>query len=268
MKTISTFAALMAWTVLAGERGGGGGTWCDSRFQVSGFALALDDFSRTANSDEFMKQLPGVAQNDSKFLAVFKPIVAKQFGGDLMKKAVETRLRARCKPAQMSEALARLRTPSIGRMLALEAEATTPAGKDKIRKYAQIYQIAPPPEDRLDAVSALDQSSGLTDFTVDSIIAVMRGMLSGSIGDSELAEQLQDYRTSMRTQVQTGVQLSLLATYHGVTKADLRQYARELNSEPLKTVYAQMKQSMLEVFEERARAAGEDLRVQTAPKSD
>src|SRR5258708_36931835 len=127
MKTISTFAALMAWTVLAGAQSRDCATLSHSLLQVSGFALALDDFSRTANSDEFMKQLPGVAQNDSKFLAVFKPIVAKQFGGDLMKKAVETRLPARGKPSQMSQALARPRPSSIGRTVPLRAERTAPS---------------------------------------------------------------------------------------------------------------------------------------------
>jgi hypothetical protein len=268
MKNISTIAILVLCAGFANAQTPDCARLSHSMLETSGFALALDDFARTANSDEFMQQLPGVAQGDSNFVTIFKPIVAKEFASDPMKKAVEARLQAKCKPAQMSQALAKLHDPFIARMLAIEAEATTPAGKEKIQKYAKMYQIAPPTEDRLDLANALDQSSSLTDFTVDSIVAVMRGMLSGSMGDADLAQQLSEYRTAMRPQVQTGLQISLLATYHGVSKADLQQYAKELNSEPLKTVYSQMRQSMLEVFEERAHAVGEDLRAQAPAKSD
>ena len=263
MKNLSTIAILVLWAGFAGAQNPDCAALSHTALEASGFAVALDDFSRNANSDEFMQQLPGVAQTDSNFLTVFKPIVAKEFASDLIKKAVEARLEAKCKPAQMSQALARLHDPFVARMLAIEAEATTPEGKEKIKKYARIYQLAPPPDDRLDAVTALDQSSGLTDFTVDSVFAVVRGMLSGSNGESQALDQLKEYRASFRAQIQSGVQLSMLATYHDVSKPDLRQYAKELSTEPLRTLYAQLRQSMLEVFEERAHAAGEDLRAQT-----
>ncbi len=268
MKTIRTIAILVLWAGFAGAQTPDCAALSHSVLEASGFAVALDDFARNANSDQFMQQLPGVAQTDSNFLTLFKPIVVKEFSSDLMKKAVEARLQSKCKPAQMSQALARLHDPFVARMLALEAEAATPAGKEKLQRYAKIYQLAPPPDDRLDAVTALDQSSGLTDFTVDSVFAVVRGMLSGSNGESQALEQLTEYRASFRAQIQSGVQLSMLATYHDVSKPDLRQYAKELSTEPLKTLFAQLRQSMLEVFEERAHAAGEDLRAQTSQKSD
>ena len=268
MKNISTLAFVVLWAGFASAQTPECARLSHSMLETSGFALALDDFARTATSDEFLQQLPGVAQGDSNFVTIFKPIMAKEFASDPMKKAVEARLQAKCKPAQMSQALARLHDPFVARMLAIEAEATTPAGKEKLQRYAKIYQLAPPPDDRLDAVSALDESSGLTDFTVDSIFAVVRGMMSGAESNSQVLEQLTEYRSQFRAQMQTGIQLSLLATYHDVSKPDLRQYAKELSSEPLKTVYVQMKQSMLEVFEERAHAVGEDLRAQTQAKTD
>src|SRR5258708_12240066 len=203
MKTIRTIAILVLWAGFAGGQTPDCAALSHSVLEASGFALALDDFARNANSDQFMQQLPGIAQTDSNFLTVFKPIVVKEFASDLMKKGVEARLQSKCKPAQMSQALARLHDPFVARMLALEAEAATPAGKEKLQRYAKIFQLAPPPDDRLDAVTVLDATSGLTDFTLDSVFAVARAILSGSHADSPTLHQFTNSRPSFTAHIQT-----------------------------------------------------------------
>jgi hypothetical protein len=54
--------------------------------------------------------------------------------------------------------------------------------------------------------------------------------------------------------------LSLSVTYHGVTRVDLQQYARELNAPPLKRFYMQLSKTFVEIAHERALAIGQELK--------
>jgi hypothetical protein len=48
--------------------------------------------------------------------------------------------------------------------------------------------------------------------------------------------------------------------YHGVTRPELQQYAKELSSEPLRGFHALVQKVFLEIVEERSRAMGQDLK--------
>ena len=68
--------------------------------------------------------------------------------------------------------------------------------------------------------------------------------------------------------MQNNVALSMSVTYHGVTRVDLQQYARELAAPPLKKFYAQISKTFVEITHERAQAIGQELKKAVpAPKS-
>ena len=60
--------------------------------------------------------------------------------------------------------------------------------------------------------------------------------------------------------MQNNIALSMSVTYHGVTRVDLQQYARELTSPPLKRFYGQVSKTFVEITQERALAIGQELK--------
>jgi hypothetical protein len=56
-------------------------------------------------------------------------------------------------------------------------------------------------------------------------------------------------------------------TYHGITRPELLQYAKELSAPPLKGFYRQVRKSFIEIVRERSIAIGQDLRKTLGPPS-
>jgi hypothetical protein len=63
--------------------------------------------------------------------------------------------------------------------------------------------------------------------------------------------------------MQNNIELSMSVTYHGVSRVDLQQYAKELASPALKTFYAQVSRTFVEITQERAQEIGQDLKKAT-----
>jgi hypothetical protein len=177
-----------------------------------------------------------------------------------MRRELEARLLAQCDPGKMAGAIEAMKSPLVTRMLALEAEAGTPEGQEKVKRYARAIQVVPPPDERLDAIAILDDSAGSSDLAADAVIVVTRGMLSGVGDHSNAVEDLVRHRNDLKMSMRNALEASMLCTYKSVPRAEILQYARELRSAPLKTFYDQAKQAFLEVMEERAQAAGADLK--------
>jgi hypothetical protein len=60
--------------------------------------------------------------------------------------------------------------------------------------------------------------------------------------------------------MQNNIELSMSVTYHGVSRMDLQQYAKELASPELKSFYAQVSRTFVEITQERAQEIGQDLK--------
>jgi hypothetical protein len=235
--------------------------------ELSGFNQSIDHMADVISSDQFMQQIRGRASAE-EFIAIFQPILEKEFNAALLHREMESRVAAQCNPEQMTQALQRMQTPFVARMLALESEVNTAEGQKKLKRYINIAQTMPPTDDRIDALDALDASIGASDFATDSTIAVMRGMMNGLGAPPEVVAQVQGHRKDIKTQVQNNVELSMAVMYHGVTRPELQQYAKELSSEPLKGFNGQVKKVFLELMEERSQAIGQDLKkAMTAKKS-
>jgi hypothetical protein len=227
--------------------------------ELSGLNQSILDMTQMMNSEQFMQQVSRGQSGNADF-AKFKPIMVKDFDGTIMRRELESRLLAQCDPATMASAIDAMKSPLVSRMLALEAEAGTPAGQEKVKRYARAIQVVPPPDDRLDAVAILDDSAGSSDLAADAVIVVTRGMLQGAGDQSDASEELSRHRKDIKMSMRNALQVSMLCTYKTVARAEILQYAKELQSGPLKAFYDQAKQAFLEVMENRARAAGADLK--------
>jgi transaldolase len=160
----------------------------------------------------------------------------------------------------MTQTVQRLQSPFVARMLALEAEGNKPEGQAKIQKYIKIAQMNPPTEERIDALDAIDASSGSSDLVTDFTLAFLTGMMTGVGAPTDVVEQLRAHRKDLKAQMQNNIELSMSVTYHGVSRVDLQQYAKELASPALKAFYAQVSRTFVETTHERAQEIGQDLK--------
>lgn len=227
--------------------------------ELSGFNQSLDHMAEIMSSDQFMQQVRG-RESLEEFSAIFIPIIKKEFNASLLRQQMQSRMAAHCNPGQMTQTVQRLQAPFVARMLSLEAAASTPEGQEKIKKYIKIAQMAPPTDDRMDALDAIDASSGASDLVTDFTLAFLTGMMTGVGAPPEIADQLRSRRKELKAQMQNNIELSMAVTYHGVTRVDLQQYAKELAAPPLKGFYGEVSKTFVEITEERARAIGQDLK--------
>ncbi|HEY4677299.1 MAG TPA: hypothetical protein VIJ01_09065 [Candidatus Angelobacter sp.] len=227
--------------------------------ELSGFNQSLDFMSDIMSSDQFMQQVRG-QQSLEQFAAVYIPIVKKEFNARLLRQGMQSRMAAHCNLEQMTQTVQRLQSPFVARMLALDAATSTPEGQEKIKRYIKIAQLNPPTDDRMDVLDALDAASGSSDLVTDFTLAYLSGMMTGLGAPPEVVEQLRARRNELKAQMQNNIGLSMSVTYHGVTRADLQQYAKELAAPPLKRFYGELGKTFIEITEERARAIGQDLK--------
>lgn len=260
MKILATLAILSSLAIPAVAQQGDCASLTHQALELSGLNQSILDMTQMMKSDQFMQQVSQSRAGSSDFANKFKPIMMKDFDGSLMRQELETRVLADCDPERMSAAIAAMKTPLVSRMLTVEAEAGRPENMEKNNRCVRAAQVVPPPDDRMDAIADLDDSSGASDLAADALIVMNRGMLEGAGIHFNGADYLERHRQDLKVSKSKDVQVSMLCTYKSVSRADILQYAGELRSEPLKSFYDQAKQAFLEVMEERARAAGADLK--------
>lgn len=226
---------------------------------LSGFNQSIDHLAALMASDDFMQQFRGRESTD-EFITIFKPIMIKRFNPESLRQDMQARVAARCNAAQMEQTVARLQSPVVAKMLALEAATNTPEGQEKLKRYINIAKTVPPTDDRMEALDALDASFGASDFVTDMVMAVTSGMLSGVGAPPDVIAQFQTHRKDLKLQMQNNVELSMSVTYHGVTRPELLQYAREVGAPPLKGFYTLINKAFVEIVGERSLAIGQDLK--------
>ena len=227
--------------------------------ELSGFNQSLDFMSDIMSSDQFMQQVRG-QQSLEQFAAVYIPIVKKEFNARLLRQEMQSRMVAHCNLEEMTQTVQRLQSPFVVRMLALDTAASTPEGQEKIKRYIKIAELNPPTDDRMDALDAIDAASGASDLVTNFTLAYLSGMMTGLGAPAEVVDQLRSRRNELKAQMQNNIALSMSVTYHGVSRVDLQQYAKELAAPPLKRFYGELSKTFVEITEERARAIGQDLK--------
>jgi hypothetical protein len=235
--------------------------------ELSGFNQSLDRMAGIMSSDEFMQRIRGREPMED-FAALFRPIVMKEFNATLLRQEMQSRMAAHCNLEEMTQTVQRLQAPFVARMLSLEAATSTPEGQEKIKRYVKIAQINPPTDDRIDALDAVDASAGSSDMVTDFSLTFITGIMTGVGAPPEVVEEVRSRRKELKAHVQNNIELSMSVTYHGVTRVDLQQYARELGAPPLKTFYAQMSKTFVEITAERSRAIGQDLKKAIATRQN
>jgi hypothetical protein len=260
MKTLVAFAILLSFAIPAVAQNGDCSALTHQALELSGLNQSISDMTQMMNSEQFMQQVSRGQSGSSDFATKFKPIIMKDFDGSVMRRELEARLFSQCDPATMAGAISAMKSPLVSRMLAIEADAGKPENLEKNNRCVRAAQVVPPPDERMDAIAALDDSSGTSDLAADALIVMTRGMFEGAGIHFNAADYLARHRQDLKMSKSNALQVSMLCTYKSVPRAEILQYAKELSSAPLKTFYDQAKQAFLEVMEERAHAAGADLK--------
>ena len=260
MKTLLALTFLFTLALPAIAQQGDCPALTHQALELSGLNQSILDMTQMLNSERFMQQVSQRHSGSSGVSSTIKRILMKDFDGSVMRNELETRVLAQCDPAQMSQAIAVMRSPLVAKMLVLEANAAKPENTEKNNRCVRAAQVVPPPDERMDAVADLDDSSGASDFATDALIVMNRGMLEGGGFHFEGSDYLERHRQDLKANKSKDVQVSMLCTYESVSRAEILEYSNELRSGPLKTFYDQAKQALLAVMEERARAVGADLK--------
>ena len=234
---------------------------------MSGFNRSLDRMAEIMSSDQLMERIRG-RESMEEFVAIYRPIVIKEFNANVLRTEMQSRMAAHCNAEQMNQTIQRLQTPLVVRMIALEVAADTPEGQEKIKRYIKIAQINPPTDDRMDALDALDASAGSSDLVTDFSLAFVTGIMTGVGAPPEVVEEVRSHRKELKARTQNSIELSLSVTYHGVTRIELQQYARELSAPPLKGFYEQLNKAFVEITAERSLAIGQDLKKAVAARQN
>ncbi len=227
--------------------------------ELSGFNQSLDHLTDVLSGPEFMEQMRGRASAE-EFIKMFQPLMQKEFDGALLRKQMEERVAARCNPEKMAQVIVKLQTPLVAKMVMLEEATNTPEGQAKLKKYIKIASVVPPTDDRVEDIDAIDASSGASDFATDMITSIWQGLMTGFGAPPEFVAQMQGHRKELKAQMQNSTELSMSVTYHGVTRPELQQYAKELGVQPLKGFYVQVNKVFVEIVQERSQALGQDLK--------
>ena len=229
-------------------------------FEMSGVNQQIDQMAQIFSSEDFLRQLEANSQDGGKAASIFTSILRKNLDGPSLKKDLMQRFLTRCSTWQISPAIQEMQTDFVARMLKLEADVYTPEGQERIQKYARIMQIAPPPDWQLENADAFDQKAGITEYTVDYLLAVKRGILTGMGAPPDVVAQLKEQRKLLKVQIENGILASIILTYNGVSKADLAKYGNELSTGPLRWYFDTVHKSLVEILLERSTAIGHDIK--------
>jgi hypothetical protein len=225
---------------------------------LNGTYRELEHASELAGSDAFLKETAPGRRPDPRFVAVLRPILVKTFDGEVLKREIRRRLVAHCHP-QIAQVVEALKAPLVARMVELEADAADPKSRDERKSY--IASVGKnPPEARMKAIQALDKATGSSDLVRRTTVVTVRGMLDGVGEPPSILAQVESHVAAEQSQLEKATQLNMLFTYRNVSTADLENYAKAITTEPLKSFARQVEEAMLEMFEQRCHAMGQEMR--------
>ena len=83
--------------------------------EVSGFTQSIDEMTQLMSSEEFLKRTLVGREVPPELMEAFKPLLQKNFNGEVMRKELESSLAAGCNPEQLTQAVQRMQTPLVAR---------------------------------------------------------------------------------------------------------------------------------------------------------
>jgi hypothetical protein len=175
---------------------------------------------------------------------------------------------------RMAAALATMRSPLARRITELELSGSSPDAQPELRGFAARLQNAPPAATRLAAVRRLDGVSGATSLSLESLGALLHGLVTGmapsmpaarrpSPGDVDalVAQTLKQTEPALRA----ATEVSLLFAYRSLSDAELEEYVAQSESEPMQWFFAALRGAFVDTIRRGSAEFGRKLSLVIGP---
>lgn len=252
---------------LAFGQPGNCGSMVNEALELSGFIHDIEFQGANANVPEFIQAVIASWHLPPNSSTVVQQALRKGFDPATVKAALGALIGAKCKPEHMQQVIQQLRLPLLAKMTSLENAVKSPQGQNELVQFLKMHPQEMAGLPRLAALQTLDRSLGMADFTAKLNLAVQSGMADG-LGIRGAKNIKATYVGSWAKAQIGGSALEVsLYTYRSVDDKDLNDYVHILTSEPIKSFYTTVMESMLVVNEQRAKIVGEEIRNNLPPGS-
>jgi hypothetical protein len=238
-----------------------------SALDESGFFADIDAQAALAGSPELAKNVIESWQLPATSGPVVQAAMRKGLDAAVLKAELLKLVAARCVPAKMNQVVGQLSDPLVVKIVAMETAAKSPQGLTELSNYERTHGQDIPGLPRMAQLTKMDNSIGLTDFSLKLFLAVQSGMADG-LGVRGAKNIKATYIGEMGKAWFGGSNLhASIFTYRAVSDQDLRQYVQILSTEPVKGFYVLTMQSLLTIYEQRGGIIGEEIKNNLPPGS-
>lgn len=233
----------------------------------SGFNADIEAQAALAGSPDIAKRVIESWQLPATSGPAVQAAMRKGMDADLLKAELLKLVAARCVPGKMKQVVDQLSDPLVVTIVAMETAAKSSEGLKELNNYARTHSQDIPGLPRMALLTKLDNSLGLTNFSLKSFLTVQSGMADG-LGVRGAKNIKATYIGDLGNALFGGENLQVnIYTYRAVSDQDLRRYVQILSTEPVKRFYVLTMQSLLAVYEQHSRIVGEEIRSNLPPGS-
>ncbi len=185
---------------------------------------------------------------------------AAAFNSERMRSSVERDMIANCDPQLMSDYLKGLQTAIASKMMAMEADADTPEGRQQIEHYVNVMRLQSPRESRVKLVDQLIEAQGVSEFLAEATVGMDLELRLAMMMMPAKKGELEEATAVARARTQKATELAMLYTYRNATDDELRDYIAVYNSEPFYAFVTTSNKALVKAVRAEARGLAIDLK--------
>lgn len=182
--------------------------------------------------------------------------ITKNISADRLIKNVETSISTGCNPQEMTAVLAKVKTPLVQKMRALEAAPNSQAGAEKVRAYLASPKAKTHTEKRTKLVDDLMIAIDGSNLLVSTIVETSRGMMEGMGAPPATPDQVIEMRSRVQGQADKQMKTAMFAIYRDATDDELAQYLAIEQSPEFRTFNQAFSKAVSTSMGTEARAIG------------
>ena len=229
------------------------GTAIDSALNLSGFndaARAMPEQVRE-QIDQQMRSNEGMPPETRKQLA---GIAMRTFYAPGIVRSVKQNLMKDCDLGMLQSTIHELQSVTAQRIRQQEALSMTPDGQKGVNAFYADLEANPPAASRMALLERMDRSLAITDSTLDMILAISKGMVTGFGGKWGEPAEVEAMKLEYRRSIHNAMIANQLFTYRNISDEDLGRYVSIYETPAVHKFSDQLQQSMLQTMVERSEA--------------
>ncbi|HLK66181.1 MAG TPA: hypothetical protein VKU19_22255 [Bryobacteraceae bacterium] len=236
----------------------------------------VDQVMQLSGATDLINSLPQVQTQmesvitNSELTAVERQRLRNILRGSFLPAKITSGVRERfvssCDPENLQAVAKMMSTPLAVKMKKLEAYSLTPQGMREMGIFTNSLYKTPADPDRVALMDRLDDATGSSAFTVELVLATIRGMFTGAGHQLDAATE-----ALVRKQAEAGVEKTSwicdLATYRKAEDDEVDAYAALYRNPAVAKFNDEFKAAFLAVVEKQSGVAGTEVKRTAAPSS-